>query len=233
MITTVPTDCLIPYSPRVILGSRSPRRKELLGSVVGSDQLVIKPPLSPDEPGFADLRFETEIEHRLLDVVQLKHDDICRQISSEALTESQSDSESPAPFLVVADTIVVSGNGNGQRIVLGQPEPHRWQDDVRDWLRHRLSNQTHEVWTGVLVSQLGQTSTCIVKSAVTFCEIDNELIEWYISTRESLGKAGGYAIQGFAGAFVTQLQGSLTNVIGLPVLETRQALINLGWKSSP
>jgi septum formation protein len=72
-----------------------------------------------------------------------------------------------------------------------------------------------------------------VKSAVTFCEINDELIEWYISTRESLGKAGGYAIQGFAGAFVTQLRGSLTNVIGLPVMETRQALINLGWKNSP
>ena len=114
MITTVPTDYFIPNSPRVILGSRSPRRKELLGSVVGSDQLVIKPPLSPDEPGFADLRLETEIEHRLLDVVQLKHDDICRQISSEALTEAQSDSESSAPFLIVADTIVVSGMGNGQ-----------------------------------------------------------------------------------------------------------------------
>ncbi len=231
MITTVPTDYFIPNSPRVILGSRSPRRKELLGSVVGSDQLVIKPPLSPDEPGFADLRLETEIEHRLLDVVQLKHDDICRQISSEALTEAQSDSESSAPFLIVADTIVVSGMGNGQRMVLGQPEPHRWQDDVRDWLRYRLSDQTHEVWTGVRVSQLDQNVTCIVKSAVTFCELNNELIEWYISTRESLGKAGGYAIQGFAAAFVTQLRGSLTNVIGLPVLETRQALLDLGWKS--
>ena len=231
MITTVPSDNLAPDSPRVILGSRSPRRKELLGSVVGSDQLVIKPPLSPEEPGFADLRFETEIEHRLLDVVQLKYDDISRQISSEALTESQSDSESPAPFLVVADTIVVSGNGNDQRMVLGQPEPHRWQDDVRDWLRYHLSGQTHEVWTAVRVSQLDQNVTCIVKSAVTFCEIDNELIEWYISTRESLGKAGGYAIQGFAAAFVTQLRGSLTNVIGLPVLETRQSLLDLGWKS--
>jgi septum formation protein len=233
MITAVSHDQTTNNSPRVILGSRSPRRKELLGSVVGFDQLVIKPPLSPDEPGFADLHFETDIEHRLLDVIQLKHDDICRQISTEALTESQTDAESPAPFVVVADTIVVSGNGNGQRTVLGQPEPHRWQDDVRDWLRHRLSDQTHEVWTGVRVSQLGQTSICIVKSAVTFCEINEELIEWYISTRESLGKAGGYAIQGFAGAFVTQLRGSLTNVIGLPVLETRQALNNLGWKSSP
>jgi septum formation protein len=232
MITAVSHDHNIQNSPRVILGSRSPRRKELLGSIVGQDQLVIKPPITPEEPGFLDLHQETEIEHRLLDIVQLKHGDVCQQIAAETSNEVFASVDS-APFVVVADTIVVAEINREKRVVLGQPEPDRWQDDVRDWLRHRLSNQTHEVWTGVTVSQLGQTSTCIVKSAVTFCEINEELIEWYISTRESLGKAGGYAIQGFAAAFVTQLRGSLTNVIGLPVMETRQALINLGWKSSP
>ena len=231
MITAVSHDNTTNNSPRVILGSRSPRRKELLGSIVGHDQLVIKPPVTPEEPGFLGLHQETEIEHRLLDIVQLKHSDVCQQIAADASNEVFASIDS-APFVVVADTIVVAEINREQRVVLGQPEPDRWQDDVREWLRNRLSNQTHEVWTGVLVSQLGQTSTCIVKSAVTFCEINNELIEWYISTRESLGKAGGYAIQGFAAAFVTQLRGSLTNVIGLPVMETRQALINLGWKSS-
>lgn len=232
MITAVSDDHNIQNSPRVILGSRSPRRKELLGSIVGHDQLVIKPPVTPEEPGFLGLHQETEIEHRLLDIVQLKHTDVCQQIAADTSNEVFASVDS-APFVVVADTIVVADINREQRVVLGQPELDRWQDDVREWLRHRLSNQTHEVWTGVTVSQLDQTSTCIVKSAVTFCEINDELIEWYISTRESLGKAGGYAIQGFAAAFVTQLRGSLTNVIGLPVMETRQALINLGWKSSP
>ena len=199
---------------------------------MGHDHLVIKPPVTPEELSFLGLHQETEIEHRLLDIVQLKHSDVCQQIAAETSNEVFASIDS-APFVVVADTIVVAEINREQRVVLGQPEPDRWQDDVREWLRHRLSNQTHEVWTGVTVSQLGQTSTCIVKSAVTFCEINDELIEWYISTRESLGKAGGYAIQGFAAAFVTQLRGSLTNVIGLPVMETRQALINLGWKSSP
>jgi septum formation protein len=232
MITAISHDHSIQNSPQVILGSRSPRRKELLGAIVGHDQLVIKPPVTPEEPGFLGLHQETEIEHRLLDIVQLKHSDVCQQIAAETSNEVFASIDS-APFVVAADTIVVAEINREQRVVLGQPEPDRWQDDVREWLRHRLSNQTHEVWTGVTVSQLDQTSTCIVKSAVTFCEINDELIEWYISTRESLGKAGGYAIQGFAAAFVTQLRGSLTNVIGLPVMETRQALINLGWKSSP
>jgi septum formation protein len=233
MITAISHDHSIQNSPPVILGSRSPRRKELLGAIVGHDQLVIKPPVTPEEPGFLGLHQETEIEHRLLDIVQLKHSDVCQQIAADASNEVFASVESSAPFVVVADTIVVAELNQGKHLVLGQPEPDRWQDDVREWLRNRLSNQTHEVWTGVLVSQMGQTSTCIVKSAVTFCEINNELIEWYISTRESLGKAGGYAIQGFAAAFVTQLRGSLTNVIGLPVMETRQTLINLGWRSSP
>lgn len=232
MITAVSHDHNIQNSPRVILGSRSPRRKELLGSIVGPDQLAIKPPVTPEEPGFLGLHQETEIEHRLLDIVHLKHCDVCQQIAADTSNEVFASIDS-APFVIVADTIVVAELSREQRVVLGQPEPDRWQDDVREWLRHQLSNQTHEVWTGVTVSQLDQTSTCIVKSAVTFCEINDELIEWYISTRESLGKAGGYAIQGFAAAFVTQLRGSLTNVIGLPVLETRQALINLGWKNSP
>ena len=232
MITAVSHDHNIQNSPRVILGSRSPRRKELLGSIVGQDQLVIKRPITSEEPDFLDLHQETEIEHRLLDIVQLKHSDVCQQVAAETSNAVFASIDS-APFVVVADTIVIAEINREKRVVLGQPEPDQWQDDVREWLRHRLSNQTHEVWTGVTVSQRDQTSTCIVKSAVTFCEIDDELIEWYISTRESLGKAGGYAIQGFAAAFVTQLRGSLTNVIGLPVMETRQALINLGWKSSP
>lgn len=233
MITAASHDYTVPNSQPVILGSRSPRRKELLGAIVGLDQLVIKPPVSPEEPGFSGLHQETEIEHRLLDIIQLKHSDVCQQVAADTSNEVLASVESSAPFVVVADTIVVAELNREQRVVLGQPEPDRWQDDVKEWLRNRLSNQTHEVWTGVRVSQLGHTSTCIVKSAVTFCEISDELIEWYISTRESLGKAGGYAIQGFAAAFVTQLRGSLTNVIGLPVIETRQALINLGWKSDP
>jgi septum formation protein len=71
-----------------------------------------------------------------------------------------------------------------------------------------------------------------VRSQVTFCSINDELLEWYISTGESQGKAGGYAIQGYAAAFATQVNGSLTNVIGLPVLEALQGLTMLGWKKS-
>jgi septum formation protein len=64
----------------------------------------------------------------------------------------------------------------------------------------------------------------IVTAAVTFTDVSSEALAWYLSTGESLGKAGGYAIQGLAAAFVKRLEGSLTTVIGLPLLETLQLM---------
>lgn len=58
------------------------------------------------------------------------------------------------------------------------------------------------------------------------------MIEWYVSTNESVGKAGGYAIQANAAAFVSQFTGSLTNIIGLPLMEVIDALQALGWQLS-
>ena len=69
----------------------------------------------------------------------------------------------------------------------------------------------------------------IVRSIVRFIAVDDDLLEWYLSTGESPGKAGGYAIQGHAAVFVDELRGSLTNVIGLPVLEVVQTLQETGW----
>ena len=133
--------------------------------------------------------------------------------------------------MVVADTIVIAGDAQGTRIVLGQPEPTHWEKVVRDWFRNWLSDATHDVWTGIRLSHDAMEVTYIVRSQVTFCRVDDEMLEWYISTGESQGKAGGYAIQGHAATFVTQLNGSLTNVIGLPVLEVLEGLRTLGWKA--
>lgn len=210
-------------TPRIVLGSRSPRRKDLLGSVVGQERLVILPPSSPDEPGFADINDDAAIEQRLRSILQLKHADVCRQLADKP-TPSRS------TFVVVADTIVIATDANGNRVVLGQPGPRHWERDVRDWFRNCLSHATHDVWTGMRLSHNAVEVTYIVRSQVTFCRVNDELLEWYISTGESQGKAGGYAIQGHAAAFVTQLSGSLTNVIGLPVLEVLEGLKTLGWK---
>ncbi len=154
----------------------------------------------------------------------LKLQDICRQV------EQLPDLTSP-PFVVVADTIVIARNDAGTCCVLGQPGPEQWADDVRQWFCHWLSGRTHEVWTGVRIQRASQALQFIVRSKVTFCPVSEEMLDWYITTAESTGKAGGYAIQGHAASFVIGLEGGLTNVIGLPMMEVISGLKQLGWQS--
>lgn len=210
----------------VILGSRSPRRRELLASIVGQDRMRVLPPSSPDEPGFAGLNDDAKIEQQLKRIVQFKHDDVLRQF----VRATPASSRQNAVFIVAADTIVIASGPEQSRVVLGHPDPQHWADDVRSWFRRWLSDQTHEVWTGLHLSAGERCVSFVTKSKVTFCDVDEERLEWYISTGESPGKAGGYAIQGHGAAFVTYLSGSLTNVIGLPVMETLSGLASLGWK---
>ncbi|MFM7057862.1 MAG: Maf family protein [Planctomycetota bacterium] len=204
---------------RVVLGSRSPRRAELLGSYLTPRQLVIQPPASPDEPGFEGLSADEDIRRRLLDIVRLKHDSVCQQVSQQPER-----STALPPLIVVADTTVVAGPFSGSRHVLGQPRPDFWRDDVCEWFQRWLSGRTHEVWTAVRVSCGRAVREQIVSAAVTFSKVSPEQLEWYLSTCESTGKAGGYAVQGLASAFVTRVEGSLTAIIGLPLLETLQLL---------
>lgn len=210
--------------PRIVLGSRSPRRRELLGSFVGDGQLIILPPSSPDEPGFSDVHDQISIEQRLHEITLLKHTDICSQLARRTDLTTH-------PFVVVADTIVVAQNDSGIRCVLGQPGPEEWADDVRMWFRNWLSGRPHEVWTGVRISRGTEKTHFIVRSQVTFCTVTEEMLDWYVATAESTGKAGGYAIQGHAASFVIGLEGGLTNVIGLPMMEVIEGLKQLGWQS--
>lgn len=212
----------------IVLGSRSPRRRELLGSMTGIDHLYILPPSNAAEPGFDSLTTDAQIRERLLDIVTLKHQDVCRQLPQQPWY-----SVKRPPIVVVADTTVVTGPADGQRQVLGQPNSEHWQSEVREWLQSRLSGTTHEVWTAVLVSLGNQVRQAVVRSRVTFASISDADLDWYLSTNESPGKAGGYAIQGFAAAFVTHLDGSLTNVIGLPLLETMALIQSLSENNSP
>jgi septum formation protein len=102
-------------------------------------------------------------------------------------------------------------------------------DDARRmlWL---LSGRVHQVHTGVTVAMTGATGrlvtthTQVVHTAVTFVALDDATVDWYVRTGEPDGKAGGYAIQGAGGALVERLDGSVTNVIGLPLAETLEII---------
>ncbi len=212
----------------VVLGSRSPQRRELLGSMVGAKSLKILPPRSSTEADFHDVHQNAGFESRLMEIVMGKYDDVRQQTMAGNLFSETVDHSSP--YIVVADTIVIATNDQQEKKVLGQPDPGNWQAEVRDWLQHWLAGRTHEVWTGAIVSKNDRQRSFVVKSSVTFSPMSDAMIEWYISTSESLGKAGGYAIQAHAAAFVSQFSGSLTTIIGLPLLEVVGALQELGWE---
>ncbi len=128
----------------------------------------------------------------------------------------------PAPaFVIAADTIVALGDE-----VLGKPL------DAADAARmlERLSGRTHAVHTGFVVLALpgGRRIERVVTTRVRVKRLTPLEIAGYVATGEPLGKAGGYAVQG-AGAFmVERVDGSVTNVIGLPLVEVLEALAALG-----
>jgi septum formation protein len=104
--------------------------------------------------------------------------------------------------------------------IFGQPVD---DDDARQMLRS-LSGSTHQVHTGVAVVSVTGEQVEVVSSAVTFLDLQPEMLEWYIGTGESVGKAGSYAIQGHGSALVASSTGSMTNIIGLPLEETARLL---------
>jgi septum formation protein len=93
----------------------------------------------------------------------------------------------------------------------------------------RLSGRTHEVSTAVAVFWNGEESAEIATSAVSFRALSREEIDRYVATGEPADKAGAYAIQGRAAAFVARLEGSYSGVMGLPLFETAALLARIGF----
>jgi septum formation protein len=104
--------------------------------------------------------------------------------------------------------------------ILGQPVD---EQDAAYMLR-RLSGRTHRVHTGVAVSTNGNVCSLVTTTLVSFVPITDELLSWYLHTMEWQGKAGSYAIQGLGSSLVERIQGSYSNVVGLPLRETAQLL---------
>jgi len=114
----------------------------------------------------------------------------------------------PDRAVLAADTaVVVDGE------VLGKPTD---EEDAARMLR-RLSGRAHEVLTGVAVAWQGRVASEVASTRVWMAPLSAETIGWYVASGEPADKAGGYAIQGLASRFVTRLEGSYSNVVGLPV----------------
>ena len=111
-------------------------------------------------------------------------------------------------IVVAADTVVLIDG-----LVLGKPADRR---DAASMLG-RLSGRTHEVLTGVVVARDGRRLDAVETTRVTFATLEPARIAWYAGTGEPDDKAGGYAVQGIGSRFVERIEGSYTNVVGLPV----------------
>jgi len=184
--------------PLLVLASGSPRRLALLAQAG----------LEPDALLPADID-ETPERGELPRRLALR---LAKQKLEAADARRKVGDEYPGAFLLAADTVV----GVGRRIL---PKPEV-AEEAADCLR-LLSGRAHRVYTGIaLMTPKGAIRTRLVETRVRFKRLSREEMENYIASREWQGKAGGYAIQGFAGTFVLKLVGSYTNVVGLPLAET-------------
>ncbi|WP_273789495.1 Maf family protein [Bartonella sp. ML70XJBT] len=119
-------------------------------------------------------------------------------------------------IILAADTVVAVG-----RTILPKPES---EDEAYECLRF-LSGRVHKVYGGICaLNEKGKITVKLVESRVRFRRLTSPMMKAYLTSGEWQGKAGGYAIQGKAGAFVVYIEGSYSNVVGLPLAETADLL---------
>ncbi|GLQ36780.1 Maf-like protein R00615 [Rhizobium albus] len=194
-------------SKKLILASGSPRRVELLAQAgIEPDKLM---PMEIDET-------PAKSEHPR---------SLARRLSKEKAEAARaaivSDPALKSHFILSADTVVSVG-----RRSIGKPER---VDEASNAL-YLLSGRSHRVFTGVcVITPSGKLRQTIVETRVRFKRLSTVEIDSYLASGQWRGKAGGYAIQGFAGAFVVKLVGSYTNVVGLPLYETVGLLTGEGY----
>ena len=176
-----------------MLASASPRRRELLEQL----GLVL-------EVTAANLDETPRPDERPADYVRRVAAAKCETVAGARA------SALPAIPVLAADTIVVVDNQ-----ILGQPAD---EADARRMLL-ALAGRRHDVTTAYRISFAGRTLERAVTTTVSFRSLRPAEVDAYVASGEWRGKAGGYAVQGRAGAFVPELRGSHTNVIGLPVAE--------------
>ena len=187
---------------RLVLASASPRRLQLLAQIG----------ITPDEVIAADL-----------DESMLK-DETPRQLAVRlAVAKAQAiASQRPEDFVLAADTVVCVG----RRLL----DKALTDEDVVSCLR-LLSGRGHRVITGVAVmSPDGRLSSRAVETRLRTKVLSLAEIAAYVASGEGVGKAGGYGIQGRAGAFIIDLVGSFTGVVGLPLYETQALLTGAGYR---
>lgn len=185
----------------MVLASASPRRLDLLRQA-GVSPDAVQPPEVDERPRRREL--PAQYAERIA------------RVKARAVAPAHA-----GAFVVAADTVVAAG----RRIL---PKPHD-RETARRCLS-LLSGRRHRVYGGVcVIAPDGREAFRLVMTRVMMKRLSDEDIQTYLDSGEWDGKAGGYAIQGLAGRFVPWVNGSYTNVVGLPLCETLCLLEGLGY----
>jgi septum formation protein len=195
----------------IYLASRSPRRRELLHQI-GVDHQVLTQRITPERG--RDVNEDWIPGEKPRDYVLR----VCRaKVESGWMRVVQR--RLPLRGVLAGDTTVCLGDE-----ILGTPADAA---EAADFLG-RLSGREHEVLTGIAFKFGERMETALSVTAVRFRRLEPAEIERYVASGESMDKAGGYGIQGQAGAFITEIHGSYSGVMGLPLYETAQLLKRFG-----
>ncbi|HVL54965.1 MAG TPA: Maf family protein [Burkholderiaceae bacterium] len=193
----------------VYLASQSPRRAQLLQQIGVAFELLLADAhedvesLEQPRPGESPTKYVQR-------VVAEKADAAMRRLAARALP--------PAPVLVADTTVAIGG------AILGKPAD---DDDARRMLA-QLSGRVHRVLTSVAVVRAERRWQVTSVSRVRFARLRRSEIDRYVASGEPRGKAGAYAVQGLAGAFVRRIEGSYSGIMGLPLHETAILLRRAG-----
>jgi septum formation protein len=193
----------------IYLASQSPRRAQLLGQLGVRHELLLAAPDEDAEALEIVLRGESPTAY-VQRVTALKLD--------AAVARRERLGLPPAPVLCADTTVALA------RTILGKPEDGR---DAERMLG-ALSGRTHRVLTAIALQDGRARHAALSVSHVRFATIDQARIADYVATGEPLGKAGSYAIQGRAAAFIEHISGSHSGIMGLPMFETAELLREAG-----
>jgi septum formation protein len=197
----------VPERALLILASSSPRRLALLRQVgVIPDRI--------EAPQIDETPLARELPRAyVLRLAEAKANDVARR------------SDADDAFVLAADTVVACG-----RRILGKANDLA----AAERCLRLLSGRRHRVYTAVAVAAPGGRSAVrVAQTVVRFKRLHERAIASYLACDEWRGKAGGYAIQGRAEAFILSINGSYSNVVGLPLATTLDLLAGLGWRSEP
>lgn len=184
--------------PRLVLASASPRRRELLADAGFRFDVVPADVPEVHAPGETPERFVSRLARAKAEWVATLR---------------------PEAVVLAADTTVALGDR-----ILGKPAD---EEEARSMLAS-LSGRTHRVWTGVAIVGPRGSEELQIGTDVHFRPLAPDEVEAYVSTGEPMDKAGAYGIQARAAGFVLAIEGSYTNVVGLPLAETIVVLRRLG-----